>query len=207
MERSVKETVARLTDASADSSEQSNHVLGAKTEHHNWVCSFYGLHKVSLESNKTSSWFPFLSLSFCFFLCCFVGCVFVCFFWGGYFLFVCSASSLQTLPSFLRWILNRVSSDGASEFKCHFQSSRALCSTKTACVCPSVVMGPVSQVNANRAYPRAVGDADAEIKVPSSENVELKRSPFKAWSRSVYSHACYAYCQEFLPCLILPFLM
>ena len=30
------------------------------------------------------------------------------------------------------------------------------------------------------------GAADAEIKVPSGENTELKRSPFKAWSRSVY---------------------
>ena len=27
------------------------------------------------------------------------------------------------------------------------------------------------------------GAADAEIKVPSGENAELKRSPFKAWSR------------------------
>ena len=51
------------------------------------------------------------------------------------------------------------------------------------------------------------GAADAEIKVPSGENTELKRSPFKikAWSRSVYSHTCYAYCQGFLPCLFLPF--
>ena len=43
------------------------------------------------------------------------------------------------------------------------------------------------------------GAADAEIKVPSGENTELKRSPCKAWSRSVYSPTCYAYCQEFLP--------
>ena len=49
------------------------------------------------------------------------------------------------------------------------------------------------------------GAADAEIKVPSGENTELKRSPFQAWSRSVYSHACYAYCQGALPCLFLPF--
>ena len=42
------------------------------------------------------------------------------------------------------------------------------------------------------------GAADAEIKVPSGENTELKRSPFKAWSKSVYSHAYYAYCQGFL---------
>ena len=49
------------------------------------------------------------------------------------------------------------------------------------------------------------GAADAEIKVPSGENTELKRSPFKAWSRSVYSHTCYAYCQGFLLCLFLHF--
>ena len=49
------------------------------------------------------------------------------------------------------------------------------------------------------------GAADAEIKVPSGENTELKRSPFQAWSRSVYSHTCYAYCQGFLLCLFLHF--
>ena len=49
------------------------------------------------------------------------------------------------------------------------------------------------------------GTADAEIKVPSGENTELKRSPFQAWSRSVYNHTCYAYCQGVLPCLFLPF--
>ena len=43
-----------------------------------------------------------------------------------------------------------------------------------------------------------LGAADAEIKVPSGENTELKRSPFKAWSKSVYSHTRYAYCQGFL---------
>ena len=43
----------------------------------------------------------------------------------------------------------------------------------------------------------------AEIKVPSYENTELKDSSFKAWSRSVYCHACYAYCQGFLPCSLL----
>ena len=49
------------------------------------------------------------------------------------------------------------------------------------------------------------GAADAEIKVPSGENTEFKRSPIKAWTRSSYSHTCYAYCQGFLPCLFLPF--
>ena len=44
-----------------------------------------------------------------------------------------------------------------------------------------------------------------KLKVPSGENTELKHSPFKAWSRSVYSHTCYAYCQGFLPYLFLPF--
>ena len=41
---------------------------------------------------------------------------------------------------------------------------------------------------------------DAEIKVPSVANTELKGSPFKAWSRSVYSYACYTYCQGVFPC-------
>ena len=49
------------------------------------------------------------------------------------------------------------------------------------------------------------GAADAGIKVPSGESTERKRSPFKAWSRSVYSHTCCACCQGFLPCLFLPF--
>ena len=49
------------------------------------------------------------------------------------------------------------------------------------------------------------GAADAEIKVPSGENTELKRSPFIAWRRSVYSHTCYAYCQGFLSLLISTF--
>ena len=41
----------------------------------------------------------------------------------------------------------------------------------------------------------AVGSCGRRIKVPSAENTELNRFPFKAWSRSVYSHTCYAYCQ------------
>ena len=49
------------------------------------------------------------------------------------------------------------------------------------------------------------GAADAEINVSSGEKTELKRSPFKARSRSVYSHTYYAYCQGSLPCLFLPF--
>ena len=51
--------------------------------------------------------------------------------------------------------------------------------------------------------PPLCGVADAEIKVSSGENTELKRSPFKAWSRPIHSHTCYAYCQGFLPCLFL----
>ena len=49
------------------------------------------------------------------------------------------------------------------------------------------------------------GAADAEIKVPSDENTEPNRSPFKAWSRSVYGHTCYTYFQGFLSSLFLPF--
>ena len=59
-----------------------------------------------------------------------------------------------------------------------------------------------------QAFPKSFhpqwGAADVEIKVPSGENTELKRSPFKAWSRSVHSHTCYAYSKGFLPCLFLP---
>ena len=44
------------------------------------------------------------------------------------------------------------------------------------------------------------GAADAEFNIASNENTELKGTPFNTWSRSVYSHACYAYCQGFLPC-------
>ena len=49
------------------------------------------------------------------------------------------------------------------------------------------------------------GNVDAEIEDPFIENPELKHSLIKAWSRSVYSPACYTYCQEFLPCQFLPF--
>ena len=49
------------------------------------------------------------------------------------------------------------------------------------------------------AGPPQWGAADAEIKVLSVGNTEFKGSPFKAWSRSVYSHACYIYCQGFPP--------
>ena len=51
----------------------------------------------------------------------------------------------------------------------------------------------------------AVGSCGRRNKVPSDENTEHKRSPFKAWTRSVYSHKCCAYCQEVFPCLFLPF--
>ena len=52
------------------------------------------------------------------------------------------------------------------------------------------------------------GTADSEIKVPSVENPELTnvshRFPLKAWCRSEYSHACFAYyCFNF--CLPSPF--
>ena len=73
-------------------------------------------------------------------------------------------------------------------------------------------LGPyvwTADISLTRVYPLSTvspqwGAADAEIKVPSVENTELKGSHLKAWSRSVYSHACHAYCQGFLPCLFLP---
>ena len=36
--------------------------------------------------------------------------------------------------------------------------------------------------------------------LPQDLPTVLKGSPFEAWSRSAYSHTCYNYCQEFLPC-------
>ena len=66
----------------------------------------------------------------------------------------------------------------------------------------SAMNAPITQKK--KKIPR-LGPADAEIKAPSGENTELRRSPFRAWSRSVYSHKCYAYCQGSLPCLFLPF--
>ena len=66
------------------------------------------------------------------------------------------------------------------------------------------ITGPTDRITFH-IYSPQWGAADAEIKVPSGENTELKRFPFIAWSRSVYSHTCYAYCQGFLPCLFLPF--
>ena len=47
--------------------------------------------------------------------------------------------------------------------------------------------------------------AYVEIKVPSGENAELKRSPFKVWGRSINSSTCYAYCQGFLLAFLYPF--
>ena len=48
------------------------------------------------------------------------------------------------------------------------------------------------------------GAVDAEIKVPSVENTELKASPFKALSRSVYSHTWLCLLPG-ISCLFLPF--
>ena len=47
------------------------------------------------------------------------------------------------------------------------------------------------------------GSADAEIKDPSLENVELKGSPFTALNRSEYSHAMLHQVPGFLP-FVLP---
>ena len=66
---------------------------------------------------------------------------------------------------------------------------------------PEFVLLPPPFLVTPKLYPKSPqwGAADAEIKVPSGEDIELKRSPFKAWSRSVCSHKCYAFCKEFLP--------
>ena len=38
------------------------------------------------------------------------------------------------------------------------------------------------------------------LKSPLLKTQSWQLHPFKAWSRSEYSHACFAYCQELLPC-------
>ena len=53
--------------------------------------------------------------------------------------------------------------------------------------------------------PRSGEPRTQKLKSHQMRTQSLKVSPFKSWSRSVYCHACYAYCQEFLPCLFLPF--
>ena len=65
----------------------------------------------------------------------------------------------------------------------------------------SVSIMSTTLLSGDSVIPPQWGVVDTEIKVPSGENTGLKRSPFKAWSRSVYSHTCYTYCQGFLPCL------
>ena len=45
------------------------------------------------------------------------------------------------------------------------------------------------------------GTSDAEVKDVCWKPRTDICSPFKAWSRSEYSHACFAHCQEFLFCL------
>ena len=84
---------------------------------------------------------------------------------------------------------------------------RILPSTWCVCVCVSTIYSYVCLciIFTHSDTTPQWGAADAEIKAPSGENTELKRSPFIAWSRSVYSHTCYAYCQGVLPCLLLPF--
>ena len=93
-----------------------------------------------------------------------------------------------------------------------FQARDTTC-FQTAAMCHGTVDNPPllgsgqGDIAPRKAHMRSLqwGAADAEIKFPSGENTEHTRSPFKAWSRSVYSHTCYAYCQGFLPCLFLPF--
>ena len=74
---------------------------------------------------------------------------------------------------------------------------------KSSCI-PPVNTGPHGGQIENLWGNLQQGAADAETKVPSGENTEPKHSPFKAWSRSVYNHTCYAYCQGFFPYLFLP---
>ena len=92
---------------------------------------------------------------------------------------------------------------------CLSGDSSVLMDLRWPCDCTAQIsilsIGSVSVILLRGIFLPQWGAADAEIKVPSGENTELKRSPFKAWSRSVYSHTCCAYCQRFLSCSFLHF--
>ena len=93
-------------------------------------------------------------------------------------------------------------------------STSSLAVSVYCCLCTAVYAGSVTAsmycfvyiyiflhvVHLYSSFHRWPWAADAEIKVPSVESIELRCSPSKAWSRSVHCHACYAYCQGFLPC-------
>ena len=97
----------------------------------------------------------------------------------------------------------------SSRLMAHSVPVISACSCRTTLgMCVSVYIGGLVNFTPQSASAVAVlpqwGAADAEIKVPSGENTDLKRSPFKAWSRSVYSCTCYVYCQGFLPFYFYP---
>ena len=99
-----------------------------------------------------------------------------------------------------RWFHNQVPS-----FFSVLHCPLGLCELQ-ACPFPDVVLPPLLlSALSSSSFPPQGGAADTELKVPSDQNTELKRSPFKPWSRSVYSHTCYAYCKGVLPGLFLPF--
>ena len=116
-----------------------------------------------------------------------------------------SAIHINTLPPVTEPLLPIlhccVSDKQQLNFSCpRFSATTCLASSKSACWLSSLQW----YASFHQHSPQW-GAADVEIKVPSGENTELKRSLFKAWGRSVYSHTRYAYCQGFLPCLFLTF--
>ena len=62
------------------------------------------------------------------------------------------------------------------------------------CVCVCVVS--MSVLISRSGVLRTQKLQSSSVENPTLTNV----LPFKAWNRSKYSHACFAYCQEFLPC-------
>ena len=90
-------------------------------------------------------------------------------------------------------------------------SALSLCSSGLI----SCLIGPFNYISLYACLPqtwynplslsRMGGAAEVEIEFPSVENTELNGSPLTAWSRSVYSHTHYTYCQRFIPCLFAPF--
>ena len=64
---------------------------------------------------------------------------------------------------------------------------------------------PPLPVSPPLSFPRSGELRTQKFKSHLVRTQRLNVLPFKALSRSVYIHTCYANCQGFLPCLVLPF--
>ena len=128
---------------------------------------------------------------------------------------LCLSLSLPPAPSlslslFLNKVLQKKNKSGRPPFykSCMRHSTISASACDVSCpsavgltmkprkTCPTLLRFPAISWSFTSMKPQW-GAADAEIKVPSGENRELKRSPFKTWSRSVYSHSYYLTARDF----------